>query len=276
MKFPWSIRERLLEAERRSNLMLHEESLAIAKDGTNLQRSGNRLQKIAIVIAVLGILTMTVIAWAPWSKPAPVYAAVRILQGTNAIIPSPIISVSVPPRYPSQQSDDHCGRWWNGWFQSEDASALKVPTVEISAPVGAAAAVVSATVRVFHSSVPHALSTISCVSGAGPSPGTLLNVDLDRPNALPTIVSDDGSNVALSVPNAVISIPAGQTEYVAITPTGSKRWYEWSVSLDVVVNQQTTSYAFGNLKSPLMSWLGPMPAISYDFDFASHSWRQLH
>ena len=106
------------------------------------------------------------------------------------------------------------------------------------------------------------MTGIKCVYGAGPVPGTLLNVNLDRPNAPPTIVSDAGQSVPLAMPYAVINIDAGHTEYVAVTPAGSGRFYEWSVKLTVVVDQHPRTYSFGSAAQPLRSWLGrppPMP-----------------
>jgi hypothetical protein len=145
--------------------------------------------------------------------------------------------------------------------------------VQIAAPASADVAVTGATVRVFRSFVPKALSFIVCLHGAGPEPGTLLDVDLAHPGVSPTIVADDGSDTPLALPTAVINVAPGHTEYVAVTPRGARRMYEWSITLNTVVAQRQQTFVFGSRKHPLRSWLGNIATIrDYDYDMISRSW----
>jgi hypothetical protein len=159
--------------------------------------------------------------------------------------------------------------------QQGAADAEWPPLIEISAPKTAAVTITAASIQVYKAYRPAAVTKIQCVYGAGPIPGTLLNVNLDRPNAPPTIVSDSGQDVPMAMPYAVISVDAGHTEYIAVTPAGSGQFYEWSVKLTVVVDQHSQTYSFGSAARPLHSWLGPAPARSYDYDFGTRSWRAV-
>jgi hypothetical protein len=42
--------------------------------------------------------------------------------------------------------------------------------------------VIAASIQVYKACRPDAVTRVQCVYGAGPVPGTLLNVNLDRPN----------------------------------------------------------------------------------------------
>jgi len=173
------------------------------------------------------------------------------------------------------QSGDHCRLWWDNWFPREGAAPNpSYLLIEISAPEHADVAVTGASLRVFRSYKPSAVSYIQCVYGAGMVPGTLMNVNLSRPNAEPTIVSDAGTAVPiLSMPDAVINVAPGHTEYVKIIPTGDKRLYEWSIALIVVVDQKKSVIRFGSEQDPLRSWFGIAPSQAYDYSMTSHSWN---
>jgi hypothetical protein len=116
------------------------------------------------------------------------------------------------------------------------------------------------------------MSLIGCARTGGVEPGTLLTVDLAHPAAAPTVVADDGSEASLEVPTAVISIAAGHTGYVALTPHGDARIYEWSVELRLVVAQRVQTAVVGSTTDPLRSWLGKTPQQTYDYDLRTEKW----
>jgi hypothetical protein len=224
------------------------------------------------VLALIGVIVPVLIFWRPWSSAAA--ARVSLLPlAHNAVVPAGIDSLRTPPAFPSGSADDHCAVW-RDWFGEHGAAELSVPTIEISAPADAYVTVTSASVHVFRSYQPASLTSIMCLHGAGPSAGTLLNFDLDRPNATPTVVADDGSDHPLSFPTAVITIPRGQTQYVAVTPRGSALMYEWSVDLHLVVDQREQAVSFGS-RDHLRSWLGPVPSQYFDYSPQTHSWEPV-
>ncbi|HEY7829505.1 MAG TPA: hypothetical protein VIC06_02950 [Solirubrobacteraceae bacterium] len=190
----------------------------------------------------------------------------------NAFVPNPINRIPRPPPYPSSESGDHCAVW-NNWLEAQGAADEWPPMIQLSAPTSADVTVIGASIRVFRSYVPTGLSYIECVHGAGPVPGTLLDVDLAHPAAAPTIVADDGSDTPLALPGAVINVDPGHTEYVAVTARGARKMYEWSVTLRVVVAQRTQTLVFGSPHRPLRSWLGARPTVTYDYDFSANAWR---
>jgi hypothetical protein len=229
----------------------------------------------ALSLAAAGIV---VFALHPWRSAATASVALAQLSlvtpDRNAIIPESATALGVPPAYPESQKEDHCSLWWSRWLvQQGAADAGSPPLIEISAPGTAAATVTAASVEVYRAYRPQAVTEVECVYGAGAEPGTLLNVNLDRPNAPPTIVSDSGQEVPMAMPYAVISVDASHTEYIAVTPAGSGQFYDWSVKLTVVVDQRSRTYSFGSAARPLHSWLGPRPTRAYDFDFSTRSWR---
>lgn len=263
-------RSRERQAARRGRLAEHW----LARTSVRVTLAGIAVGIIGIVV---GILTLANGAGSPASRDLvrPGRARLQLLpRSHNAVVPKGIADLPVPPRYPTSARQDHCGSWWRGWLDElHAAEASSVPTIAISAPVRAPVTVTAARVRVFRTYLPKAVSYVMCLYGAGPSPGTLLGTDLTRPNARPTIVADDGREEPLAMPNAVITVGRGQTEYVAVTPKGQPRMYEWAVSLSLVVDQQPQTVSFGSAQHPLRSWLGRMPSKSYDFDFQARAWK---
>jgi hypothetical protein len=213
------------------------------------------------------------------SRPASTGARALVAlrpPGNNAVIPKPVAQIPEPPPYARRDVGDHCAGWWRHWLRSQQAAQLGgVPTIQISAPARADAAVTDATIHVFRSYRPKQMTSIQCVRGAGPIPGTALDVDLDRPHSTPTIVADDGRDTPLSLPDAVINVSPGHTEYVAAYAKGHKRFYEWSLALRVVVDQRAQHVVLGSRAAPLVSWLGDPPRHSYDFDESTMRWRSV-
>ena len=266
------------ERRRQESLKLDREALRKADQGLELARKNNRLQAAAVSLAALAIVVTVVIFWQPWSNGAqlPAHALVQLVSPHNALIPKRIDQIGVPPSYSAGESGDHCGIWWKSWFAEQGAAATNNPTIEISAPQNADVTVTSASIRIYGSYKPSALSFIECLHGAGPSPGTLLNVNLNHPNANPTIVSDSGQLTPLAMPNAVINIAPGRTEYVALTPTGTRNeLYSWAVRLRIIVNQQSQTFIFGTPGKPLRSWFGPILSKQYDYSFRTNSWQVI-
>ncbi len=240
------------------------------------------LKSTVAVIAAVVAAGVAVFAWQPWkatgTAAAVEHAQLRLVTPVrNAIVPKPVAGLGAPPAYPPGQKEDHCSLWWAHWLvQQGAADADWPPLIEISAPKTTAITVTGASIQVYKAYRPTAVTGIQCVYGAGPVPGTLLNVNLDRPNASPTIVSDAGQDVPLAMPYATISIDAGHTEYVAVTPAGTRgQFYEWSVKLTVVVDQHSQTYSFGTAARPLHSWMGQAPAHAYDYNTSTHSWQRV-
>jgi len=278
----WSGKRRDAEERRRQeSLEINREILRRAEENAKLAEKSNRGQLVGLVVgsvlAVLGIAATVLLTLQPWksdSVPPQVRAVVKLVVARNGIIPKPISAVSAPPSYPSSQSADHCAGWWMKWFGQQGAASIDDPTISISAPQDADVTVVSASIEVYQLYKPADLSFIMCLHGAGPVPGTFLNVNLDRPNAYPTIVSDAGQLTPLEMPGAVINIDPGHTEYITVQPSGRRGiLYSWSVELVIVVNQQQEKFAIGSPMNPLRSWFGSIPSNAYDYDMQTHSWQ---
>jgi hypothetical protein len=261
------------EAERHSR-----EQLAEARKANEYARQNRNFQALAIIVAIAGIIATVLLVWQPWSESSAPHARIALFSATqNAVIPRDILQIPSPPAYPGGERSNHCGAWWRNWFAYE--SAAPVPTnfyIEISAPTSADATVTAASVHVFRSYVPRAMSFILCNTGAGLVSGTILNVNLARPYEKATIVSDIGEAVPLlSMPDAVINIDPGHTEDINITPRGDDRFYQWSLSLTIVIDQHSQSFTIGSAEHPLCSWFGITPSLAYDYFQKSHSWRAL-
>jgi hypothetical protein len=261
------------EEERR-----HLEEIRWARKGVELAKQNRDLQVIAILMAIVGILVAAVLAWPSSPSPVPGKANITLVPLLkDAIISRPVEQLPSPPPYPGNEAADHCSRWWKGWFIKQQAIPSPANTlVQISAPANSDVTVTSASFRVFRSYKPLVISYIRCFDGGGPVPGTLLSASLSHPGESPTIVSDSGQAVPLSMPNAVINITAGHTEYVDISPTGDSLIYEWSVTLTTVVDQHSTTTVFGSARHPLRSWLGSTPSPAYDYFLPANSWRPVH
>jgi hypothetical protein len=267
----WTV-ERLRETKAE-----HEARVAVQTAG---QSRRSRLVFVSAVLVVL-VMTSTIAGLLAWhaqaaSSPAPaVRAEMNLSSGVrNAVLPAPIDQVPAPPPYPGDAMSDHCGLWWQGWFPSQHAADEVPPTIAVAAPVRAGVTIVGASVHVFRSYQPPGVSFIMCLHGGGPIAGTLLTVDLSRPDVAPTVVADDGSDKPLSLPGAVIDVPAGQTQYVVVTPHGEPTFYEWSLTLRVIVDQRPATFTFGSREHPLLSWLGIVPTQAYDYDLQRHVWSQ--
>jgi hypothetical protein len=231
---------------------------------------------LGAVVALVALVTPFLI-WKLSGQSKVARAAVHLVPRQHAaIVPKPISKVSAPPGYPRDQRDNHCHAWWHDWFQTQLAAEDWEPTIEISAPANSAVTVDKATIQVFRSYEPQTLSMIRCVfSEGGPAAGTLLFVDLHQPAAGPKVIADDGSVTALAIPNAVININPGHTEYIAVRPKGKHRMYDWSVTLTLVVDQRRESRTFGSARHPLRSWLGDTPSAQYDYDVRANVWKLI-
>jgi len=109
----------------------------------------------------------------------------------------------------------------------------------------------------------------------------MLNVNLSHPNARPTIVVGSSSGVVASgpakkqtMPSAVVNISPGHTEYIQLITLGKGWYYEWSIQLQVVIDQRTVFFTFGSAKHPLSTWLGDLPSLGYDYSVTKHGWQE--
>ncbi len=273
----WRKRGRAAADERRhqETLDLSRRQLEVGESTSHTARRSGRLQVLAVAIAAVGVL-VSVLVWAPWTTGGPLpKASITLMPNAhNSFAPTRASMLPAPPLYPAANTGEHCANWTT-WLETIGAASEWPYLVEVSAPVSADVAVVSASVRVFRSYVPEDVITIECVHGAGPIPGTLLTLHLANPNAPPTIVADDGSDTPLRLPDAVINTEPGHTEYIALTPDGPPRMYEWAVTLRFVVAQHARTITFGSRGHPLRSWLGNRPRASYDHPPAGGSWSAV-
>jgi hypothetical protein len=259
-------------------------SAARGKPGTAgwLERHAHQLTLVGIVVTIAGIVVgLVALLGASGSSDHPAAArraraVVRLLPpDTNAVVPKAADQLDRPPSYPADQRSDHCALWWRRWLPTQQAALVGAdPLVEVRAPAQAPVTVTAARVEVFRSWRPPTQSLVECVTGAGPSPGTLLNLDLVHPNARPTIVADDGRDEPLALPDAVIAVGRGRTEDIALSPIGAQRFYEWAVTLTLVVDQRSQTATFGSRARPFRSWLGPVPARAVNYDFRTRVWRR--
>jgi hypothetical protein len=261
------------ERRHQETLDLARRQLQVNESTAHTARWAGRLQALAVAIAVVGVL-VSILLWAPWKTgdPLPKANITLVPNAHNSFAPTHVARLPLPPPYPAADTGEHCANW-TAWLEAIGAASEWPYLVEVSAPARADVAVVSASVHVFRSYVPEGVTTIECVHGAGPIPGTLLTLHLANPNVPPTIVADDGSDTPLRLPDAVINVEPGHTEYIALTPDGAPRMYEWSVTLRVVVAQHTRSITFGSSSKPLRSWLGSRPATVYDHAPSGGSWK---
>jgi hypothetical protein len=234
------------------------------------------LQLLALLISTTGVV-IALLVWAPWTTGGPVpNAAVKLAPNDhNALVPLPASRLPAPPAYPREHARDHCADWAT-WFDAVGAASEWPNIVEVSAPVTADVAVVDARIQVFRSYIPTGLVQVECLHGAGPIPGTLLMINLSHPNRPATIVADDGSDIRLHLPDAVINIAPGHTEYIALRPSGTPRMFEWSASLRVVVAQHSRTITIGSRTHPLRTWLGHTPQALYDHRPSGGAWSASH
>jgi hypothetical protein len=259
------------------------ESLATQRAQAQLAEKDARwnlaLQIAGVAVAAAGVL-ISLFVWHPWVHAHPhriilPQASVQMLPNSHsAFVPALITRIPPPPDFPASERIDHCSRWWRTWFWSERAAEVAVPAIQVSAPPNADVAVVGASIKVFRTYRPPAVSYIACLHGAGAEVGTRLDVNLSRPNAVPTIVAADGSDRPLALPNAVINVDPGHTEYIAVIPHGAPLMFEWSIVLTTVVAQRTKVFVFGSPPRPLRTWLGPAPPATreYDYSIQAHRW----
>jgi hypothetical protein len=255
----------------------HREILNVGERQIHLSRLSLRFQISAVAVGVVGV-GIALFAWHPWRSSSPPHAKVRLALGSHdAYVPRPIAAIPAPPPYHSSNRKSRCEEWWHHWFNAQKAAETTDPLVEVSAPAAAAVSITGADVRIYRSYVPRAISYIKCVTGYGPSAGTLLYVNLAHPERDPKIVADDGSETPLAMPNAVIDIEPGQTEELALTPRGAPRIYEWSAQLRMVVDQREQTFNVGSARQPLRSWLGTDPeGGAYAFDEKADIWKPAY
>jgi hypothetical protein len=267
----WGRRKAREERERSDR----REILDVGERQIHLSRRSLRFQVSSVAIAALGV-GITLFAWHPWGGGStPLHAKAKLAPGSHdAYVPHPVAAISIPPANRPSREESRCEEWWRHWFDAQDAAGTANPLVEVSAPATAAVTITRATVQVYRSYAPKAISYIKCATGYGPEVGTLLYVNLAHPERPPKIVADDGSETPLVMPNAVIDVEPGKTEEVALTPRGQPRMYEWSARLQMIVDQHEQVFDVGSARQPLRSWLGSNPnSRAYEFDEQEGVWE---
>jgi hypothetical protein len=75
------------------------------------------------------------------------------------------------------------------------------------------------------------------------------------------------------MPPGVFKVPAGGSEQLAVEPHGgTNRFYEWSLTLDVTVDQRSKKISIGSASHPLRTYIGPRFQRGFEYNPASHSW----
>jgi hypothetical protein len=266
----WGRRRAREERTRRD----HREIVDIGERQIHLSRLSLRLQISAAALALAGV-GIALFAWHPWGGGSTLYAKVKLAPGSHdAYVPLPVAAIPSPPAYTESSRESRCEAWWRRWFGEQGAADTVDPLLEVSAPAAAAISITGASVHVYRSFAPKAMSYVKCATGYGPTAGTLLYVNLAHPERPPRIVADDGSETPLAMPNAVIDVEPGQTEEVALTPRGPPRMYEWSARLRMVVDQHEQTFDAGSARHPLRSWLGAPPrGGAYVYDETASAWK---
>jgi hypothetical protein len=113
------------------------------------------------------------------------------------------------------------------------------------------------------------------VNGAGPLAGTTLAHKLDNA-AAPSILTSLRSGGNLAMPPAVVRVGAGDSEDVAVLPEGHRGFYEWGVTLDLVVDQRSQRVSFGSPAHPLRSFLSGRAPLDYSYNPSTRSWVRSH
>jgi hypothetical protein len=209
------------------------------------------------------------------TAPPTALISLRPAQG-EGVVPKAVSELPIPPAYPSADTTDHCNAWAN-WFDGQGAVRTTPPEIAVSAPTSAPVTVVAASTHVLRSSNPSAITFVACTLGAGGYGGTVLRLNLDHPSLPPTIVTAWGK--AFPMPNGVITIAPGQTEYVELDASGSKGLYEYTAQLVFTVNQRTETRVVGSPLQPLRALGRSEPSLStlplYDYDTSAHRWRRV-
>jgi hypothetical protein len=197
----------------------------------------------------------------------------------DMVIPQAVSRLPQPPSFPPALAANHCGRW-SAWFEKQHAAQAMYPfVVQVAAPAHTDVTVVDVKTTVYRSFKPAAVSYIDCLHGGGPLPGTMVDVNLSHPEARSIVLVQSRPNDLSSpvkkraMPGAVINISPGHTEYIQLNTLGKGWYYEWSVRLQVVVDQRTETFTFGSPQHPLSTWLGKSPAPAYDYNAADHQWQ---
>jgi hypothetical protein len=212
----------------------------------------------------------------------PLHPALRVLLGEgDAYFPQPLRKLPRPPNYTATGGSlaAHCSQW-NAWLEANRASRAIPPTVALTAPSNTAVTIVSAVPHIVRAFVPSAATYVECDRGAGGFGGTSLAFDLAHPARRPVVVTDTGRRFAM--PDGVITVDAGRTEYIAFDGAGPRyrpgrqaRLYEWYGELTIVVAQHQEIDRVGSASEPLVSWSGPPARTFYDFDFQLRRSRRL-
>lgn len=222
---------------------------SIGRMGLELARKNLIVQVLAVLVAIPGV-AVTLLSWHPWSSPVAPSAILKLVGAESYVVPG------LRSQFPAPPYSLHCSDW-NAWALR--AGAAPVPSmqyIEVEAPAAADVTITAANIHVFRSYLPSHLSSIVCITGAGPSVATDMFVSLSMPSALPRIVSASGGTAPLAMPGSVVNISPGHTEYLDVQPAGEARYYNWSITFTVVVNQQAKEVTIGSASHPLASWLG--------------------
>jgi hypothetical protein len=184
------------------------------------------------------------------------------------VIPSQHCTCSIAAR------GNHCAQW-RAWFERIGAEQAG-PLVQVSAPRSAPVSLVAVRTTVYRAYKPHAKTRVDCTLGAGALGGTYLEHNLDRPVAPSRLASQFGAH-KFAMPPAVFRVGAGGSEDVAIQPAGRPgRFYDWGLTLDMVVDQRSQRFTFGSRAHPLRSYVPRAPQAdnirSVDYNFGTRSW----
>jgi hypothetical protein len=224
------------------------------------------------VAAVVAVLTFIV---ANSGGPGPAKASVRLVPVDRpTTVPLSVSALPAPPSYPSNDKENHCAQW-RAWFERIGAEQAG-PLVQVSAPRSAPVSLVGVRTTVYRAYTPQAKTQVDCTLGAGPLGGTYLERNLDRP-VVPSLLATQFGAHKLAMPPAVFRVGAGGSEDLAIQPAGRPgRFYDWRLTLDLVVDQRSQRFTFGSRAHPLRSYVPRAPQAdnipSVDYNFGTRSW----
>jgi hypothetical protein len=75
------------------------------------------------------------------------------------------------------------------------------------------------------------------------------------------------------MPPEVINVAPGHTEYIEVNAERENKLYEWSLTLEISIDQRRERRSFGSQARPLRSWGGPFPSSVYVFPRGADSWQ---
>ncbi len=188
-------------------------------------------------------------------------------------------AIGTPPEFTVDDNtqEAHCSEW-ESWLDEVDAAYWGGShEFAVAAPTETAVVIVDVEFEIYDHRPVDGTSQVQCQYGAGGHYATTGLFNLESGAPVLELSSDGGTAEAedFVVPPDSYRVEAGITETIELVPQGDDGWWEWSMTVTAIVDQEEVSQRVGSPENPILTFKHSPESDElprFDWDIASCSW----